>query len=93
MVLAGTNLNGAMQVAECIRAAVAALRLPHARRASSDLVTISIGVACALRRDDKTTQGPLSLVQAADRALYRAKREGRDRVVGAMLLGHGVNFA
>jgi two-component system, cell cycle response regulator len=39
-------------------------------------VTISIGIA-ALGRDDS----PASVIKRADQALYRAKRDGRNRVV------------
>ena len=40
-------------------------------------VTVSIGVACL----DQRTAGMPELVQQADKALYRAKHEGRNRVV------------
>lgn len=42
-------------------------------------VTMSIGVAAV----DSGVQTREHLVDCADRALYRAKREGRDRIVGA----------
>jgi len=41
-------------------------------------VTVSIGMA---ERDEKNSQ-PQQVIKAADRALYRAKKQGRDRLVG-----------
>ncbi len=72
VILTATPPAGAMRVAERLRAAVAALAdLPVA-------VTISLGVACC-RRDESAGE----LVARADAALYRAKVQGRDRVVCA----------
>jgi diguanylate cyclase (GGDEF)-like protein len=42
-------------------------------------VTVSIGVAARTPRHD----GPEAVIKAADKALYRAKRGGRNRVEGA----------
>jgi PleD family two-component response regulator len=39
-------------------------------------ITVSVGVAMA-----DTASGPALLLELADGALYRAKAEGRDRVV------------
>ena len=75
ILLPGTGLSGASDVAEALRVAVTVLRMPHRTRAG--VVTISVGAAVMLpdRADD-----PAVLVQAADRALYRAKADGRNCV-------------
>ena len=72
VVLPGTQPGPAMLVAERLRAAVASLGVLR------DPVTVSLGVACC-RRDESAGE----LVTRADAALYRAKAEGRDRVVCA----------
>ncbi|CAG1064488.1 Phytochrome-like protein cph2 [uncultured bacterium] len=55
-------------------AALVAAKILEAIRKTG--VTASIGVAAF----DKRMSGPASLVEAADRALYSAKKNGRDRV-------------
>jgi diguanylate cyclase (GGDEF)-like protein len=65
----------AVEVGERVREAVGSLDL---RRFGVPAVSVSVGVAVA---EDGETIG--SLVEAADRALYDAKRRGRDRVVAA----------
>jgi diguanylate cyclase (GGDEF)-like protein len=74
-----TELDGALATAERMRQAVEGAAIPHATSAVSPVVTVSLGVASEIPRDDRA---PTGLVDAADRALYRAKREGRNRVSG-----------
>ena len=75
VVLPGTDLHTAERVGERVRKMVAAkpfLAAPGCHLS----VTISLGVASLLNVDDT----PEDLLKRADRALYRAKREGRNRV-------------
>jgi two-component system, cell cycle response regulator len=64
--------------AERMRRAIEALRITHPGLTPPGVVTVSGGVAC-LRADESVA----SLLGRADAALYRAKEEGRNRVVGA----------
>ena len=64
----------ALDVGERVRTAVRALDLG---RLGVRTVTVSVGVAVA----DEADQPIAELIEQADRALYRAKRAGRDRVI------------
>jgi diguanylate cyclase (GGDEF)-like protein len=66
----------AIEVAERVRAAVAAIDL---RGLGIEGVSVSVGVAMARRADQPIAE----VIAEADRALYNAKRGGRDRVVAA----------
>jgi diguanylate cyclase (GGDEF)-like protein len=74
VMLLETTIATAMIVAERIRAHVAAADFGEGRK-----MTVSIGVAECPGHGDT----PESLIESADAALYRAKGEGRDRVVTA----------
>ena len=65
-------------VAERIRRAIEALALPHPGLGPGGRVSASVGVAAARPGRDGTT--PEALREAADAALYRAKRAGRNQV-------------
>ncbi len=77
-ILPNTPTMGAMQVAETIRANVRELEMNHADSGVSEYVTLSLGVASLIPNPDRS---PVDLIAAADKALYRAKAEGRDRVI------------
>jgi diguanylate cyclase (GGDEF)-like protein len=75
--LPSTDLAGAVTVAENMRGAVEALRLPHGSSEASDVVTVSLGAASVV---PDATLSPKDLIDASDQALYWAKNEGRNRV-------------
>ena len=77
-ILPDTTREQAAGVAEAIRFHVSSLNLPHAPAAIKNHVTLSIGVA-SFGREGLNEAG--LLIEAADKALYAAKRGGRDRVV------------
>jgi diguanylate cyclase (GGDEF)-like protein len=75
VLLPHTGLDAALATAERIRSRIA----DADGTADLPLYTVSIGVACLDRADADT----LSLLDAADKALYAAKRSGKNRVVAA----------
>jgi diguanylate cyclase (GGDEF)-like protein len=79
VVLAETDLEGAIVIAEVIRKAVQALP-PFFD--DTQPITISIGIASKVV---KSTGGLPALLSAADKALYEAKHNGRNRVEWAEL--------
>ena len=76
ILLPGTDLGGALEVAETVRAAVSRLGWAHAGSPFGRL-TVSIGLAACQPEPGREA---LSLVQAADFALYEAKERGRNQV-------------
>ena len=77
IVMPETDMAVAAMVAERLRRRIAAEPFKIQQGARSVPVTLSIGIA-ALRGRDDTAAG---LLKRADQALYRAKRDGRNRVV------------
>ena len=73
-----TEINGALHLAEQMRAAVETLSIPHARSSVGSVVTLSIGVAT--HGLDSTKTDLRHLQECADQALYRAKHQGRNQV-------------
>jgi len=76
----GADLELIRARAEALREAARELRLTF-DGAEVGEISMSFGVACSQGRDGA---GGHDLVVAADQALYRAKRDGRDRVEVAL---------
>ncbi len=76
-ILPAASLRDCVEIAERIRHSIADLVVRHGENELR--VTVSVGVASfpAVGEDEN------GLLAAADRALYRAKAEGRDRVIAA----------
>jgi diguanylate cyclase (GGDEF)-like protein len=79
VVLPGTDLEGAYNLAERVRAGIEELALPLLDGEGVLRVTASFGVATLPGSADDMRE----LVAAADEALYRAKRAGKNRTVRA----------
>jgi len=76
-ILPGLDLENGKVLAERARAAVEDLGIEHPASSVNRFVTTSVGVA-SLVPDQMNTSD--SLIAAADKALYRAKHNGRNRV-------------
>jgi adenylate cyclase len=76
VILPNTDIDGAAKVAETIRLQIGALAIPHAASEVSTHVTFSLGVAGMIPNPQSSAT---ALIAAADRALYQAKYQGRDR--------------
>jgi diguanylate cyclase (GGDEF)-like protein len=82
MILPETDVDQALLMGEAIRARAQELAIPHERNTDpSQLVTVSIGIAT------QKPEAPVeidALIGAADRALYQAKRNGRNHVAALL---------
>lgn len=80
ILLPNTNLEGAHNIAQRIRSAIARLGIPHPFSITSDVVTLSDGIASTV---PSPKGSPSQLISMADDALYTAKTLGRNQSVKA----------
>jgi diguanylate cyclase (GGDEF)-like protein len=78
LLMPGTDVKGAVQLADRLREATGRLAMPHPDSTKTDCITVSLGGA-TLRPG--ANESAADLLKAADDHLYRAKKEGRNRVV------------
>ena len=76
VLLPGADAPAALEVAQHIQQAIQALALPH-EGAPWGIVTVSFGVATMAPEREQLAE---ELVRRADRAMYRAKQGGRNRI-------------
>lgn len=76
----GTDMNGAAQVADSIRMAVRQLRISHSQSSVDKNVSISAGISSLI---PSIEDSPEKLIELADKALYEAKKQGRNRICRA----------
>jgi diguanylate cyclase (GGDEF)-like protein len=74
-----TGLEGALELAERIRARIESEAIPRSDGAGTLRITASVGAASM----PASTDSARGLIAAADAALYEAKRAGKNRVSGA----------
>jgi diguanylate cyclase (GGDEF)-like protein len=78
IILPATSLESARDVAEQMRAGIENLAIPHRYSDADNVVTASFGVATIIPKREQQSR---ILVSKADKALYAAKKQGRNRVV------------
>lgn len=77
VVLPNTDEVGAGVIAEELRDSIEKAGIAHGNSLCSDYLTVSLGVVTVFSEQART---PNELILAADKALYRSKNEGRNRL-------------
>ena len=78
VILPDTDAENAEEIAETMRKNVEELRIPHEASPVSEYVTVSLGIETF---EDLADKDPDDLINNADEALYKAKENGRNRLV------------
>ena len=83
--LSGTTEDEALKVANRFREMLSTAEIKHEDSDVSEYVTVSMGIAT---HDTATPYNAKELIEAADKALYKAKDTGRNKEVLASTLSH-----
>jgi diguanylate cyclase (GGDEF)-like protein len=78
VIVPDSDSEAANSLAEKIRSQIEALHIPHQGEGAFGVVTVSVGVASMQPTRDNTYE---QLIARANRALFAAKKGGRNRVV------------
>ncbi|WP_373480256.1 diguanylate cyclase domain-containing protein [Geminocystis sp.] len=78
VILPNTKIEGGLMVADLIQSTISSFSIPHEKSTVNPYVTLSMGVSCLIP-DGKTTSK--DLISKADKALYKAKNQGRNQVI------------
>ncbi|WP_341736300.1 diguanylate cyclase [Microcoleus sp. CAWBG640] len=76
LLLPNTDLEGGIKIAQNIQQAIHSLAIPHEQSHVKNTLTVSLGIASLI---PSLELEPDTLVAHADKALYQAKKQGRDR--------------
>ena len=76
--LPNTGAEGAQQKADSLRLAIESMQIPHIGSKVSEVITVSVGAATFPFSTGRKWSADI-IIEQADRALYQAKAEGRNR--------------
>ncbi|MFT5675277.1 MAG: diguanylate cyclase (GGDEF)-like protein, partial [Paraglaciecola sp.] len=77
-VLPDTDEGGAREIAERVMVKIAEMKIPHGHSKTSPYITFSVGIATS---SSERILSPDELIKNADKALYAAKNNGRNRII------------
>ena len=77
LVLPGASSQSALRTAERLQEMVAAEHIPHEKSEIGGIITVSQGVVSIVPDAEMT---PEDIIEQADKALYRAKNQGRNAI-------------
>jgi diguanylate cyclase (GGDEF)-like protein len=78
IILPGTDVEKATELAKQLHEKVISLKILNKNSEIHEYLTVSMGIATMMDKSDVATPDPL--IEAADQALYQAKKNGRNRI-------------